>query len=1165
MGGKGVSLRFITGRSGAGKTTMIQQEIVEMLQDDPLGKPIIVIVPDQMSFSMEYSLSVNSGLKGIVRAQVLTFKRLAWHVLQEVGGITRNEVDGFGYRMLIRSVLEENEQQFKLFKQAANKRGFTEQISDLMKEFSRYAVDQDALSLIEEQLKAKGSPQILQDKAADLKLLLEKIEEKLGTTYVDSEGYLKLLVSQLAHSHFVKDAHIYIDGFENFTTREYSIIGELLKYSSRCTIVLPIDQMNADEQNLFANAIRTHDKIEQLAHMEGVEQEAPLHMSPGKRFKARELANLESQFEQYPAATTDSEGAITFIEAANQRAEVHAVARAIRRMAMEGKRYQDMAILYRQPEVYDELLETTFHHYEIPLFISRRKPMLHHPLIEFSRSVLEVLTNDWTFEAVFRAVKTDLFFPYNEDKKMWRERADRLENFVLERGIYGKKWFDESKWFVKRYRGLEFFNATQTDFELALQREIEAVRDAIRSPLEKLAKTLKKAKTGRAIAEAFFAFAEDLQIYEKIIHLRTEEEERGQLLKASEHEQAWNEWIHLLDQFVLMFGEKGMTLTEARKVLEEGFDSLEFTRIPPALDQVTVATIDLAKLMNTDVIFVMGVSEGVLPQRIDHEGILSDTEREIFTQIGYELAPTSKMRLMEETFMAYRAFTSAQEKLFISYAVADEEGKGLIPSLYIQRLQQIVRNCEVVPAVLDPSELPKAAHRLEYISHPRATLPFAVMKVEQRKEQPLTAEWQAVLTYYANDPLWKSIVQNIITPVQEGNQTERLAPELTTDLYGETISTSVSRIESYYSCPFQHFANYGLQLQERAEFTLQAPQIGDLFHAALKWVTDELNRLNMSWNEVTKEQSWQLAKQAVEDITPYFFNRILVSTSRYRYIQRKLIQIVQRTIQSMATHANRSKFKTIAVEQGFGPNEAMNSLVIPLRNGRELALRGRIDRIDVTEQDGQKYLRIVDYKSSKQELDLTKVYYGLSLQMLTYLDVALENAEQLIGEQAMPAGVLYMHVHNPMISTGEVLTQEKLEEELVKSYKMRGYLLDDAAIVEQMDEEIGSSSSVVPAAFKKDGNFTKASKVLEEQDLELLRQFVKTKHRQAGNGMLVGDTRVFPYKLKDKMPCEYCSFRSVCQFDEANPKQTYRQYEDLKQEQSLEKMREEMQNDEHSN
>lgn len=1162
-----MTLRFVTGRAGTGKTTVIEREIAEELERNPLGPAVILIVPDQMSYSMELSLSVNFGLNGLIRAQVSTFKRLAWRVLQETGGITRKEVDGFGYRMLVRSVLEENREELKLFKQAANKRGFTEKIGDLMKEFSRYCLDRETLAEFREQLATADAPRTLQDKVSDLSLLVSKIEERLGTTYVDSEGHLALLASQIKHSELMKSAEIYIDGFESFTAREYEIITELMKHGNRVTVVLPMesDLSGHADHELFFNPVRTSMKLREIARNEAVDIEEGIHMGQPLRFKIDELRHFENEFEKYPPKERPSEGSVSLIEATDRRAEIHAVARKIRELIMKGERYKEISILYRQPDKYDELIETIFSQYDIPVFISRKKPMLHHPLIEFSRSVLEAVTSGWTYESVFRAVKTDLFFPHREDKLLWRERADRLENYVLANGLYGNRWFDETRWKVKRYRGLELHTTVQTDEELQLERELHSIRDLIREPLTQFEGRLKRSKNGRDVAEALFLFMESLQVYDKIIDLRADEERAGRLLNATEHEQAWESWINVLDQFVLMFGDKQLELKEAARILDEGFDTLEFTRIPPSLDQVTVTTIELASLMEIETGFVIGVNDGVLPQRIDAEGILSDSDREWFAMSGLELAPSSKMKLMDESYMAYRAFTSAREKLFISYPISDEEGKSLLPSLYISRIQQVLPGIGLQLAVSDPSELLNEEEQADYIIHPRTALPYVSMKVKEAEHTgELSAEWRAVLAYYEDDPLWSSVLDYITKPMTDRNETERLAPAITEGLYGKNFVSSVSRIESYYSCPFQHFASYGLGLQERMEFTLEAPSIGDLFHAALKWVSDEMNRTGKSWMELSKEQCWQLSRDAMEHITPMFFNRILLSTSRYHYIRRKLTQIVMRTIFALGKQATKSMFRPIAIEAAFGPGEQLPPLEIPLRRGNQMNLRGRIDRVDATEIDGRNYVRIVDYKSSSKQLDLTDVYYGISLQMLTYLDVAVEHAEEWIGFKADPAGVLYLHVHNPMIRTELELTEDLIEEEILKSYKMRGYLLDDPGVVMGMDAQLGKTSTVIPAALKTDGTFTKASKVLSTDDLQIVRKFVRQRHRQAGDGMLAGDARVYPYRLKDKMPCQYCSYRSVCQFDPTNPEQKYRHYESLNPEESLEKMRKDVNDDGHS-
>ena len=1162
-----MSLRFVTGRSGTGKTTFIEREIAEELKERPMGPPIIVIVPDQLSYSMEYSLSTKFGLSGMIRAQVLTFKRLAWRVLQEVGGITREEVDSFGYRMLVRSVLEENKDSFRLFKKAASKHGFAEQISDVMKEFSKYCIDQQAFAELTTLLEDKQAPRILQDKAHDLQLLLQKIEERLGTTFMDSEGQLTALAEQIPFAEWLKDASVYIDGFGDFTTQEYNIINQFMKFTKRVTVVLPMeDRLHSGEHELFYTAEQQYSMLQQLAHSDSVDIEKRIHLTEMKRFTNEELQHLEAQFDRYPPVPNEAEGHIQLIEATNRRAEVHAVARSIRKMMREGKRYRGMAVVYRQPDVYDELIQTIFSQYDIPVFISQKKPMLHHPLIEFARSLLEAVRTDWSYEAVFRAVKTDLFFPVNENKRVWRERADRLENFVLAKGIHGSsRWLDEERWKVSRYRGLEMIRPVQTDEELAMQAEYAETRDLIRDPILQLEKQLKKAKTGRDVAEALFFAMESLNVYDKMVELQKEERSEHRLRAAAEHEQAWNSWINVLDQFVLMFGDKELPFEAAIKILDEGFDTLEFKLIPPSLDQVTVTTVELFNSMDVEALFVLGANEGVLPLRSDREGLLSDGDRELFSELGITLAPTSKMLLMRESYMVYRAFTGASERLTVSYPIADEEGKALIPSLYIPRLQQISAGIPVELAVIEPTELPDTEDKMHYIEHPKVALSYAVRVMRQASSQEAIApEWQAVLAYYKEDPLWSSIIQSIVQPALKRQKTEMLDPHLTAGLYGSSFTTSVSRIESYYSCPFQHFTTYGLGLQERFEFHLEAPDIGDLFHAALKWVSDEVMKRGLSWASLTKEQCWQLGREAIEALTPMFFHRILLSSQRYAYIQRKLMQIIQRTIRALQSQARNSRFTPIAIEAGFGPNEEIPPLEIHLKQGQQMKIRGRIDRIDTMKKDDQTFLRVVDYKSSARALDLTEVYYGLSLQMLTYLDVALEHAEDWLGVHADPAGVLYMYVHNPMLRLTKELAEDAVEKELMKSYKMQGYIVEDAEVALAMDDNIESESLIIPARLKKDGSFYSTSKVVPTEDLNMMRSFVRKRHQQAGDGMLAGDTRVYPYRLKEHMPCQFCSYQSICQFDRTDPTQPARNYTAFKPEESLDKMRKEIGCDENS-
>lgn len=1165
-----MSLRVISGRAGTGKTTLIHNEIVEELKEQPLGAPIYLIVPDQMSYQAEYMLTNHYDIRGIIRAQVMTFKRLAWYILQETGGIAKEQIDKIGYRMLIRRLLGENKEQFSLFRQAADKRGFTEEVEQLIKEFSQYNIDSTVLNEAITKLELSNAPNTLIAKTKDLQIILKKLEEVLGDSYVDSDGFYPVLIEQLQNAETLKEAHIYIDGFTAFTVREFEIVRQLLALAKRVTVVLPFEDYNDknDDQAVFYRSALMYDKLIEEAQTHQVEIEPRVHLETCYRYHNHDLQHVEGQFHESIPKTIPSDGYVQIIEGANRRAEIHAIAREICRLVQEeGVRYRDIGIMYRQADIYDPLIETIFAQYDLPVFTNEKKPMLHHPLIEFSRSILEVVTSNWQYEPVFRSVKTDLFFPLNSNLKEMREKADLFENFVIAQGIYGYRWFEDSRWFYKKYRGLEFFSKNQTDEELKMQQLIDEMKGIIKSPLEKLQTSLQKAETGREIAMALYNCIDELQVYDKLQALKDIELQEHELHGASEHDQAWNRWINVLDQFVIMFGDQKLSIEEAAQILDEGYDTLQFSKVPPSVDEITVSTVEYSRFDNKKVVFVIGVNDGVYPMRMDYEGLITDVERGWFTEIDTELSPTSKHRLLQESFLIYRAFSSPTDRLYVTFASADEESKALLPSLYINRLHKLfeVNGVKTLPhkrVLIDPIEELNSENVLSYLQHPRTSLAFLIMQLRHAQySRNLAPEWIALKTFYEQDDYWKDALKVVMRPIEKKNIAEKLTQDITEELYGTELTSSVSRVEKFYRCPFSHFTTYGLRLEERAVYRLENFAMGDLFHEALKWITLETKRLNLQWNRLTRAQCSQLARQAVEQIVPVFSHQILLSSARYRYIQRKLIRIVERTMMALAQHAKLSFFKPIAIEAAFGPNEELPPLEINLNGGRKMHLRGRIDRIDSAEIGNKSYLRVVDYKSSSRDLDLNEVYHGLSLQLLTYLDVAMENAGNWLGRDADAAGVLYVHVHNPILKIEQELDDMTLELERMKKYRMRGLLTENPESLIAMDEELelGGSSKIVPVYLKKDGTASPSmSRIVSPDEMNEIKQYVRFKHKTAGDGILNGETAIRPYRLKGKTACDFCSFKSVCQFDPSDNEQQYYQLQADKPINIVSKIREEL-------
>lgn len=1184
-----MTLRVITGRAGTGKTTLIHREIVNELKTNIFGHPIFILVPDQMSFTTEYELTTNYDIEGMMRAQVMTFKRLAWFVLQNEGGIAHERIDGTGYRMLLRRILEEHQEEFLLFKRAAGKPGFTKEVEQILKEFSQYHIDVETIEPLIESLRLNGASEVLLHKLHDLNIILKQLHERIGTDYIDGDGYFPLLIERIPKMESLRNTDIYLDGFVSFNGQEFAILKELLIYAKSVTIVLPMEdpQMDLLEGSVFYRAAMTYDKIknelQKLRFERGIdiEEEPRVHLEVNYRATNRDLLHIEHCFDKITDRPVESTGHTKILEGVNPRAEVQGIAQEIKQLVLEkGLRYKDIGIMYRQADVYDAIIGTTFTQYEIPFFSNEKRAMLYHPLIEFSRSVLEIITTNWKYEPIFRSIKTDLFFPYGANLVAMRDRADILENFVIAKGIVHDRWMKEEVWHYRRFKSLEKVNAVQTEDELEHEQLLKSVRDLIREPVLALQNRLKGKKTGREIVVALYEFMEQLDIYKKLLKMQEQEEQSASLHQSLEHEQAWNGWIHILEQFDLMFGDKVMPLEEVAQILDEGFETLEFASVPPTLDEVTVSTVEFARFDNKKAIFVIGVNDGVYPMRMEAGGLLSDDEREAFEKIDVELAPGIKSRLLQESFLFYRAISSSTQYLYITYANADEESKSKLPSLYINRLHSMfemtenrgtpdeksVRTLPHRKIAMDPLDEIQKDNVLNYIQHPSPAIGFLMtqLKQAQHERRPLTEEWAALKAFYEREQGWKDVLNVVEKPLYTTNEAEPLTEEVATALYGEDFLASVSRIERFYSCPYSHFASYGLKLQERTEFKLETFAMGDLFHEAIRTI---LSEKEPSIPLTTYVACYKKADETISKLADYFSYSILKSSHRFEYIKTKLVKIVARTIYALINQSELSKFKAIAHEKPFGKRDDKNTeqddrnpleaLKIDLEHNRKMYVRGQIDRIDAYKDAENLYLRVIDYKSSGRKLDFTEVYNGISLQLLTYLDVAMKNIPIIAREGkfiqdlseleniiVQAAGMFYLHVHNPLIPTEDYEQYERVESLRQEKFKLSGYMVKDVEVAQLMDKSLEPSktSIIVPAAFKSGENpefNSRSSKVIEQDQMENLQEFVHYKFRQAGNEIYRGNTEIKPYNLGNQKACTYCSFKSVCQFDQSETGNSY--------------------------
>ncbi|RPF52050.1 helicase-exonuclease AddAB subunit AddB [Aquisalibacillus elongatus] len=1154
-----MALQFILGRSGSEFGHYVLNEITEEIKQDPQGDPIFYLVPDQMAFQQEYDLVRKHGVNGSIRAQVFSFSRLAWYIFNEVGGATKPFISSTGIQMMLRKLAEEQRDSLQAFQEAIDKQGFIEHLESMITEIKRYRITPESLhSVVMEMAKFQHTHPnevALKNKLSDLSLIYNELDQHLRGHYIDREDQLELMVEKIKDTGILSQSTIYIDGFHRFTPQEYYVIEALMKYAKNVHITMMINPGVSDgsELDLFYQTKTTLDTITEIAEDNAIEIEEPYYLSPQQRFKGnRGLEHLERYFETQPTPEYDGDVSMKLVESVHPRAEVEGVAQEITRLVRdEDYRYRDMALLIRQPEVYHDLIETIFEDYQIPVFIDEKKTMLNHPFVELIRTGIEIVNSNWRYDAVFRLLKTGFVPKSHEEHPLTEEAIDTLENYVLEYGIRRRdQWISNERWPYQRFTGLEF--RRQTDDEKEVEEKINAYREQVASALKPLDDGLRSARTVSEKCQAIFEWLEQINAPRSLERLRDQYDEAGRVETAREQEQVWQAVMELLDEMVEMIGDDEVSTPMFLSIVEAGFDTLTFAQVPPTIDHVIIGSVERSRLSDVKVGFVLGAVEGVYPQKPPNEGMVTDDERLILENHGVKLADRAERVLLDDRFYMYIAFTLASEKLWVSYPLSDEEGRSKVPAPIVKRLQTMFPEAERKFLMDDEDE----HDPLRFITNREKTR--AILTAELSKYlrgYPVSSVYWDTLHWYVEHEVKGDITQRVLQSLFYRPEPENLKQETVSQLYDETIRSSVSRLETYHQCSYHYFAQYTLGLQERNTFQLAAPDIGQLFHESLRAITEWVYEEGKAFFELSDEEIKRYARRAVEQLAPVLNHQILFSSNRYKYILRKLEQVIIRATNVLAYQARHSDFTPAGIEIGFGKKQKLPPLQLNLPQGYKLELSGRIDRVDQAEIDDQLYLRIIDYKSSNKDLSLVDVYYGLALQMLTYLDVVLTHSSNWVGKQAEPAGVLYFHVHNPTISDPKTLDEKALEEEVVKAFKMNGLLLEDEQVAQAMDQSIDSGTSkIAPFGVKKDGSFRSGSKTVDQTVFERMNDYVRNVMTQAGSEIVGGQVKLNPFQKKDMVACTYCPFQSVCQFDPTLDEHEYRRLKEDKDEIMLQKM-----------
>lgn len=1057
-----------------------------------------VLVPEQFTMATQREFVRRQENHAILNVDVLSFKRLAYRVFGELGKDTLQVLEDTGKNLILQKLAGNLEPQFTVLQGNLHRIGYIDEIKSFLTELAQYRIEPQMLG---EMAKQKDVSPLLAAKLSDIRLIYEAFLREIDGDYLLAEEVVEYLARLVPDSGLFADAVLVFDGFTGFTPVQQTFLQAVFPKVIDSYVTVTIDARedfygaNHVEQ-LFFLSKKTIRTLLTLARDAGVTVAEPTVLKEGetRRFaKAPLLYHLERnlfRLGQKPyTGGTEGQEQLHISGFPRPVDELRFAAGEIRRLVRNGYRYQDIAIVSGDVEMYASYVQQVFSEYEIPYFLDQTNPILFHPLIECVRGLLEVAKHDFSYESVMRVIKSGML-------PIETGCADLLENYVLAYGICGRGRWDEL-WVRCPQRmdteGLEILNHTRAKLMAVLNPYMDVMT-------AKDATTLMRT---RALYDVMTAF---------------------ELGNRQEDGRVWRIIMDLFDKLVGLLGEQTLPLDEYIDVLEAGFEAVEVAVIPPGFDQVLIGDIERTRLENIRVLFFLGVNDGVIPRVSNEGGILSQMERETLAEAHYELAPTARERAFIQRFYLYLNMTKPSERLYLTYAGCGADGASRRPSYLIGMIRRMFPDL----VVEDGSDVSP----MDCIEAPGAAFRFLTEGMDDAKRGEATPEWRALFAWYGSHEQWQEPLQKLLSAAFYRFGQKPLSSEVSHLLYGSVLENSVTRLERFAACAYEHFLTYGLKLCPREEHTFEAVDFGNLVHTALEHYAKGLARSEYDWFTVPEETRRQLGTEAMQAAMEETRNDALFTSAKNRYLLTRMETLLHQTVDTLTRQVRKGRFVPADYELGFGVADSLDVSEFTLSEEEKMRLRGRIDRVDVMDTGTDTYVKIIDYKSGQTKFSLLSMYHGLQLQLVVYLNAAMELMKRRVHTgEILPAGIFYYHVDEPVIETEGAVDEEQIWQSVFEKLRLDGILNEDPEIVGAMDETFTDRSDVIPVSRTKSGELSKTSKTYSTEQFGTISAYVNHVIGELGRRMLAGEITVNPYEMKGSQACTWCGYRSICGFD----------------------------------
>lgn len=1137
-----MSLRFCFGPSGSGKSHRIYEEIMQRAAEEP-GRNFLIIVPDQFTMQTQKDLVMRSDRDGILNIDVLSFGRLSHRILEEVGTKEMPVLDDTGKSLVLQKVAADLKEQLPAMGSLLHKQGYIHEVKSAISEFMQYGISTQDMDKLITSAQKRGA---LAMKLKDLKTLYRGFQDYIRDHFITTEETLDVLRRSLSKSKILKGSVVVFDGFTGFTPIQNRLIQELMRVCAETIVTVTIgvgeDPYKMDgEQKLFHLSKKTVADLEKLAAEAEVERGEDLFVKGGpNRFaKAPALHYLEQNLFRYqyePYAGEQQE--IHMFEALSPREEVHQTALYIRHLIREqGMTYRDIAVVIGDLEGYASYVETEFGQLEIPCFLDRTRGIVLNPMIEYIKSALQLYIKDFSYDTVFHFLRSGM-------ADISREEIDELENYVIRTGARGYRTY--SRLFTRRTEELQGNAEGSEQAEDKTMERLNRIRQQFMDAVEILHMGSQE-KAGDYVSH-LYDFLEQNQVQQKLLNYQQQFEKEGDLSRAREYAQIYRLVMDLLDQVYELLGEEEISRQEFADILEAGFGEITVGTIPQNVDRIVVGDMERTRLKQVKVLFFLGVNDGNIPKNASKGGIISDMDREFLIESGTEMSPSPRQQMYIQRLYLYLNMTKPSEQLYLSYAKVNSEGKGIRPSYLIDTVRKLFPAMSV--------EYPQNRSRLEQIEGRQEGARYLAEELREYVEGTLPEEerqdFYLMYRAYEADAAGRDLLTRAAFRRYRESGLSRIVARA---LYGQQLENSVSRLETYAACACRHFLQYGLSLQEREEFGFEASDMGTVYHAVLENFAGKLAESNLTWWDFTEDFAAKAVKESVEAYAATYGETVLYSSARNEYAITRMSRILTRTVLTLQKHLKQGSFQPDDYELSFRFAEDLDSIHVDLSEDEKMHLQGRIDRIDVSEDAEHVYVKVIDYKSGNRKFDLAALYYGLQLQLVVYMNAAMEmESRKHPDKEIVPAALLYYHIDDPTIETPVELTDEQINEQILAKLRMNGVVNSDPEVVERLDRYMQDKSVVIPVEKKKDGSFSARSGVLSREEMQLISSYVDAKIRSIGREILDGKIAANPYEKGNEEACTYCAYKKVCGFDGSIPGYEKRQLEDLDKQALMQRM-----------